>query len=49
MNERNLAVYNLGQNFIYWKLKRVGKLMKIRSHTLIEHEQQNTIQTRKLR
>jgi len=49
MNDSDLALYILEQNFIHWKLKRVGTLIKIRTHTLLKHEQPNTIQTSKSR
>jgi len=49
MSKSDLAVYILEQNFICCKLKRVGTLIKIRAHTLLEHGQQNTIQTSKSR
>jgi len=49
MSESDLSVYILEQNFICWKLKRVGTLIKIRTRTLLDHESQNKIQTSKSR
>ena len=33
ISESDLSMYGLGQNFIRWKLRGVGTLVKIRLHT----------------
>ena len=43
ISESGLSIYGLGQKFICWKLKRFGTLVMIGIHTLMEHEQENTI------
>ncbi len=48
-SESDLSIYGLGQNFIRWKLTGVGTLVKIGLHTLIEDEEENTIQKNKTR
>jgi hypothetical protein len=49
ISESDLSIYGLGQNFIRWKLRGVGTLVKIGLHTLMEDEQENTIQKNKTR
>ena len=49
ISDIDLSKYNLGPKLITWKLKRFGTLVKIGIHTVIEDEQENTIQKNKTR
>ncbi len=49
ISESDLSIYGLGQNFIRCKLIGVGTLVKIGLHTLMEDEEENTIQKNKTR
>ena len=47
ISDNDLSMYILGQNFTQSKLKEVGTLINIKILTLMEHEQENTIQDNK--
>ena len=43
-SEIHLFIYRLEQKFIQWKLKGVGTFVKLGIYTIMEDEQENTIQ-----
>ena len=45
--ESDLSINSLGQKIICWRFKGIDTLIKIGTHTLMEHEQENTIQKNK--
>ena len=49
MSESNLFLYSLGQKIMHCKSKGVGTFIKILVLTLMEDEQENTIQQNKTR
>ncbi len=49
ISDSDLSIYGLGQKIIHENMKGVGTLIKIGIHTLMEHEQENTIQKNKTR